>query len=100
MHNSNPDINLLAFYEIARRAHLTDHPDLMKSASFQRGRQLYEARSAYMREALGKQEAIDDFMKFHLEGELTSQGKRWEDIWAEFAPESLKSFPLASERLP
>jgi hypothetical protein len=53
-----------------------------------------------MREAFGKQEAIDDFVKFHLEGELTSQGKRWEDIWAEFAPESLKRFPLASERLP
>jgi hypothetical protein len=34
MHNSNPDINLLAFYEIARRAHLTDHPDLMKSPRF------------------------------------------------------------------
>jgi hypothetical protein len=95
MHNPNSDINLLAFYEIARRANLTGHPDLMKSTAFQRGRQVYEARAAYMREAFGKQEAIDDFVKLHLEGELTNQGKRWEDIWAEFAPESLKRFPLA-----
>jgi hypothetical protein len=58
-----------------------------------------KARAAYMREAFGKQEAIDDFVKLHLEGELTSQGKRWEDIWAEFAPESLKSLPLASGSL-
>ena len=56
---------------------------------------MYEARAAYMRESFGKQEAIDDFVKLPLEGELASQVKRWEDIWAEFAPQSLKRFPLA-----
>ena len=99
VHNPNPDINFLAFYEIARRANLTNHPDLMKSTAFQRGRQMYQARAAYMRETFGKQEAIDDFVKLHLEGELASQGKGWEDIWAELAPESLKRFPLDSGSL-
>jgi outer membrane protein TolC len=39
--------------------------------------------------------AYDRDQEFHLEGALTSQGESWEDAWAEFAPESLKSFPLA-----
>ncbi len=94
MHTPNPDIDLLAFYEIARRANLTDNPELVKSPAFQRAKQLYDARAGYFREAFGKKEAIDDFVDMHLEGELASQGKRLEDVWAEFAPESLKSFPL------
>ena len=95
MHTPNPDLDLFAFYEIARRANLTDHPELMKSSAFQRAKELYESRAGYFREALGKKEAIDDFVDLHLEGELASQGKRLEDIWAQFAPESLKQFPLA-----
>jgi hypothetical protein len=95
MHIPNPHIDLLAFYEIARRANLADTPELMKSSAFQRAKQLYDARAAYLREAFGKQETIDDFLELHLEGELASQGKRLEDVWAEFAPESLKRFPLA-----
>ena len=95
MHTPNPDIDLLAFYEIARRANLTDHPELTKSTAFQRAKELYESRAGYFREAFGKKEAIDDFVDLHLEGELASRGKRLEDVWAEFAPESLKRFPLA-----
>jgi hypothetical protein len=94
MHSPNPDLELLAFYEIARRANLTDNPELMKSPAFQRARQLYDARAGYFQEALGKKEAIDDFVDLHLEGELASQGKRLEDVWAQFAPDSLKQFPL------
>lgn len=94
MHNPNPDLELLAFYEIARRANLTDHPELMKSPAFQRAKQLYDSRAGYFREAFGKKEAIDDFVDLHLEGLLASQGKRLEDVWAEFAPDSLKQFPL------
>lgn len=96
MHNPNPDLDLLAFYEIARRANLTEHPELVKSAAFQKGKQLYDSRAGYFQEAFGKKEAIDDFVDLHLEGELASQGKRFEDVWAEFAPESLKRFPLSS----
>jgi hypothetical protein len=99
MHTPNPDMDLLAFYEIARRANLTDHPELTKSSAFQRAKELYESRAGYFREAFGKKEAIDDFVDLHLEGELASQGKRLEDIWAEFAPESLKPFPLPSGSL-
>ena len=87
-------LRLLAYYEIARRANLTNDPGLMKSAAFERAKELYEARSKYLWEAYGNQQAIDDYLKFHLEGALASQGKRWEDVWAEFAPESLKDFPL------
>ena len=94
MHTPNPDLDLLAFYEIARRANLTDNPELKSSAAFQRAKQLYDARAGYFREAFGKKEAIDDFVDLHLEGELASQGKRFEDVWAQFAPESLKPFPL------
>ena len=94
MHSPNPDLELLAFYEIARRANLTDNPELMKSPAFQRAKQLYDSRAGYFREAFGKKEAIDDFVDLHLEGELASQGKRLEDVWAEFAPDSLKQFPL------
>jgi predicted GNAT family acetyltransferase len=88
-------LRLMAFYEIARRANLTDHPALMKSPAFAKAKDLYEARSKYLLEAFGSQEAIDDYFKFHLEGALTKEGKRWEDAWAEYAPESLKTFPLA-----
>lgn len=94
MHNPNPNLDLLAFYEIARRANLTDHPELVKSSAFQKGKELYDSRAEYFREAFGKKEAIDDFVDLHLEGELASQGKRFEDVWAEFAPDSLKQFPL------
>lgn len=94
MHTPNPDLDLLAFYEIARRANLTDNPELVKSPAFQRAKQLYDSRAGYFREAFGKKEAIDDFVDLHLEGELASQGKRLEDVWAQFAPDSLKQFPL------
>ena len=87
-------LRLMAFYEIARRANLTDRPDLMGSTVFQKARELYEARAKYLWEGFQSQEAINDYFKFHLEGALASQGKSWEDAWAEFAPESLKTFPL------
>jgi len=99
MHTPSPNIDLLAFYEIARRANLTDHPDLKGSAAFQKGKELYDSRADYFQEAFGKKEAIDDFVDLHLEGELASQGKRFEDVWAQFAPESLKRFPLSSGSL-
>ncbi len=89
------NLELLAFYEIARRANLTNHPDLMKSPAFQKAKELYEARAPYMWESFGSQNAINSHFKLHLEGALASEGKRWEDVWVEFAPESLKSFPLA-----
>jgi hypothetical protein len=95
MEHPSTNINLMAFYEIARRANLTNHPELMKSPVFQKAKELYEARATYMWEAFGNQEAINSYFKLHLEGLLASQGKRWEDIWVEFAPESLKGFPLA-----
>jgi hypothetical protein len=57
--------------------------------------ELYEVRAKYLLEGFSSQEAVNDYLKFHLEGALSSQGKSWEDIWVEFAPESLKSFPLA-----
>jgi hypothetical protein len=88
-------LKLMAFYEIARRANLTNHPDLVKSPVFQKAKERYEAIAKYLYEAFGSHEAINDFFKFHLEGALASQGKRWEDVWTELAPESLKSFPLA-----
>ena len=62
MHTPNPDLELLAFYEIARRANLTDNPELMQSPAFQRAKQLYDARAGYFQEALGKKEAIDYFV--------------------------------------
>jgi predicted GNAT family acetyltransferase len=86
---------LMAFYEIARRANLTNHPDLMQSPVFQEAKELYEARAKYLWEAFRSQEAINDYIKFHLEGALASQGKSWEDVWTESAPESLKTYPLA-----
>jgi hypothetical protein len=88
-------LRLMACYEIARRANLTNHPDLIRSPVFLKAKELYEARAKYLWEGFQSQEAIDDYFKFHLEGALASQGKSWEDAWAEFAPESLKSFPLA-----
>jgi uncharacterized protein len=89
-------LDAMAFYEIARRANLTNNPDLMKSPVFQKARDLYEARSKYLWEAFRSQEAIDDYFKLRLEGALASQGKSWEDLWTELAPESLKKFPLAN----
>jgi hypothetical protein len=88
-------LRMIAFYEIARRANLTNHPAIMKSEAFQKAKSLYDSRAKYLLEGFGKQEAIDDYLKFHLEGALASQEKTWEDVWVEFAPESLKSFPLA-----
>ena len=87
-------LRLMAFYEIARRANLTQHSDLVKSAAFQKAEKLYEARANYLWEAFRSQEAINDYFKSHLEGALTRQGKSWEDAWGEFAPESLRRFPL------
>jgi hypothetical protein len=88
-------LRMLAFYEIARRGNLLNHPDLVKSPIFQTIKKIYDARAQYLLEGFGKQEAIDDYLKFHLEGALASQDKRWEDAWSEFAPDSLKDFPLA-----
>ena len=88
-------LRLMAFFEIARRANLINHSDLMNSPAFQKAKELYEARAKYLWEGgFHSQEAIDDYFKLHLEGALTTQGKSWEEAWAEFAPESLKSFPL------
>jgi hypothetical protein len=85
----------MAFFEIARRANLTHHSDLEKSPAFQKARELYEAREKYLREGgFQSQEGVDDFFKLHLEGALAKQGQNLEDVWEEFAPESLKSFPL------
>jgi len=92
-------LRMIAFYEIARRAKLTSHPDLMKSPVFQKAKELYEARAEYLGEAFRSQEAVNDYFKLHLEGALATQDKRWEDVWTEFAPESLKSFPLAAGNL-
>lgn len=95
MTSSFANLSLLAFYEIARRANLLDNPELLRSPSFQNARELYEAREKYMWEAFGDQVAIDDYFKLRPEGALAKQDKRWEDIWAEFAPDSLKAYPLA-----
>ncbi len=88
-------LRLIAFYEIARRANLTNHPEMLKSPIFQKARALHDARAQYLLEGFGKQEAIDDYLKFHLEGALASQDKKWEDAWVEFAPEALRAYPLA-----
>ena len=88
-------LNLLAFYEIARRADLLNNPALLQSPTFQKAREAYEAREKYLLEAFGSQEATEDYLKLHLEGMLTQQDKRWEDLWAEMAPDSLKAYPLA-----
>lgn len=87
-------LRLMAFYEIARRANLAEHPELLASPAFQKAKELYDARAEYLMEGFGSQEAIDDYFKFHLEGALASQGKRWEDVWGDLAPASLKTFPL------
>jgi uncharacterized protein len=87
-------LRLMAFYEIARRANLIDNPELTKAPAFQKARELYEARGKYLWEGFRNQDAINSYLKFHLEGALSSQGKTWEDAWREFAPESLKKFPL------
>jgi hypothetical protein len=93
------DLKLLAFYEIARRANLTDDPDLVHLPVFQAAKELYEHRSKYLWEAFGSREATDDFLKFHIDGILSTENKSWEDIWIEFAPDSLKRFPLPSGSL-
>jgi hypothetical protein len=87
-------LRLMAFYEIARLANLTNHPELVKLPAFQKARELHEARTKYLWEGFPSQEAINDYFKFHLEGALARQGKSWKDDWEEFAPESLKTFPL------
>jgi hypothetical protein len=93
------DIKLLAFYEIARRANLTDDPNLVNWPAFQRGKELYEQRAKYMWEAFGSRGAIDNFVKLHIGGILSTENKSWEDIWIEFAPDVLKRFPLAPGNL-
>ena len=92
-------VRLMAFYEIARQANLTNHSYLMKSLAFQKAKELYEARAKYLWEGFRNQQAINSYFKLHLEGALTSQGKTWEDAWVEFAPESLKRFPLPAGNL-
>lgn len=87
-------LKLMAFYEIARRANLTNHPDLVKSPVFQKAKELHEARTKYLWEGFRSQEAINDYFKFHLEGALARQGQSWKDVWQQWAPESLKTFPL------
>ena len=94
MPSSDTDTKLLAFYEIARLANLNDHPDLVKSPLFQRAKELFEKREPYLREVFGNTGTPDKYFKMRLESHLTEQGKSWEDVWAECAPESLKQFPL------
>ena len=90
----NTDIKLLAFYEIARRANLTDNPNLVNLPAFQKAKELYEQRDKYLLEVFGSREAINSFVKFHIQGILSTENKSWEDVWSEFAPEPLKRFPL------
>ena len=66
------DLKLLAFYEIAQRANLTDDPDLVHLPVFQAAKELYEHISKYLWEAFGSREATDDFRKFHIEGILST----------------------------
>jgi hypothetical protein len=88
-------LRMMAFFEIARRANLLNHSELMKLPAFQKAKVIYEARAKYLREGgFSSQESVDDYFKLHLEGALARQGKSWEDAWVEFAPESLKGFPL------
>jgi len=87
-------LKLMAFYEIARRAKLTENPELLKSPAFQKAKELYEARAKYLWEGFRNQDAINSYFKFHLEGALSSQGKSWEEAWKELAPESLEKYPL------
>lgn len=91
----NTNIKLLAFYEIARRANLTDDPNLVGWPPFLAAKELYEQRAKYMWEAFGSRGAINDFVKVHIQGILSTENKTWEDIWIEFAPDALKGFPLA-----
>ena len=93
------DVKLLAFYEIARRANLTDHSNVLNLPTFQKAKELSEKRAQYMWEAFGSREAIDDFVKLHIAGILSTEDKSWEDVWNEFAPEPLKRFPLPSGSL-
>jgi hypothetical protein len=88
-------VKLLAFYEIARRANLTDDPNLVNLPAFQSAKELYEQRVKYLWEAFGSHEAVDNFVRLHIEGILSTENKSWEDIWVEFAPRALKRFPLA-----
>ncbi len=92
-------LRLMAFYEIARRANLTHHPDLVKSPVFQKAKALYDARVKYLWEAFGNQEAINDYFKLRLEGALAKEGKTWSDNWAELAPEPLKKVPVVPATL-
>jgi hypothetical protein len=94
MSSSTTDTKLLAFYEIARLANLNDHPDLVKSPSFQSAKELFEKREPYLREVFGNSGTPDKYFKMRLESHLTEQGASWESVWAEYAPESLKTFPL------
>jgi len=93
------DIKLFAFYEIARRANLTDNPNLVNLPAFQKAKELYEQRHKYLLEVFGSREAINSFVKFHIQGILSTENKSWEDVWSVFAPEPLKRFPLPSGSL-
>ncbi len=88
----------MAFYEIARRANLTNHSDLIKSLAFQKAQNHGEARAKYLWEAFRSQEAINDYIKFHLEGALAGQGKSWEDAAGVCFLESLKRFPVSRRK--
>jgi len=91
----DPDLTkLIAFYEIAQRADLTNHPDVVALPAFQKAKKHHEARAKVLREEFDTPAAVDAYIRFHLEGELTSHGKTWEDVWSEYAPDSLKTFPL------
>jgi hypothetical protein len=95
METLSTGIRLLAFYEIARRANLTNDPNLVNLPAFLTAKDLHDQRAQYFSEAFsGSPEATDDFLKLHLGGILSTENKSWEDIWAEFAPAALQRFPL------
>ena len=93
------DVRAIAFYEIVRQANLTGHPELAKSAAFQKAQELYKARAEYFSQAFGNPNTVDDYLKLRLEGYLARQGKTWRDVWQEFAPDSLKNYPLPANVL-
>jgi len=62
------DVKLLAFYEIAQRANLTDDPDLVHLPVFQAAKELYEHISKYLWEALAAVKPPMIFGSFTLRG--------------------------------
>ena len=94
-------IRLMAFYEIAQRASLTNNPDLIRLPVFQKAKELHEAREEYLREGgfANEEAAVDDWFRLRLAGGLTIQGKSWEDVLGGGShAESLRDFPLAPRR--